>query len=365
MSRRQLAMVIDLNKCLGCQSCTVACKTMWTNRDGREYMYWNNVETYPGQGYPKNWQKLGGGFDQYGEILEGVTPEIDEDYGMPWDFNFEEIALAKELLSKAKPTYGPNWDEDEGGGEFPKDNYFFYIPRMCNHCDDPACLSSCPRDAIFKRDEDGVVLVDLERCEGHRYCVAGCPYKKVFFNPKVSKSEKCNMCFPLVERGLPPACVSACAGRARFVGFLDDKQSAVYKLVHQFGVALPLLPQTGVKPNVYYIPPFQSPPLFDSEGKIVEGSSRVPQDELEKLFGVEVFQAVRILQDEKKKHQQTQQSELMKILIATKHQEMFRLDANYYQLLARQKGKNPLTPLEKRYKAGKFTNVAFNDEGSS
>jgi complex iron-sulfur molybdoenzyme family reductase subunit beta len=76
MSKRQLAMVMDLNKCIGCQTCTVACKTQWTNRNGREYMYWNNVETYPGTGYPKNWMELGGGFNEAGELQEGVIPEL-------------------------------------------------------------------------------------------------------------------------------------------------------------------------------------------------------------------------------------------------------------------------------------------------
>ena len=74
MSKRQLAMVMYLNKCIGCQTCTVACKTQWTNRNGREYMYWNNVETYPGTGYPKNWMELGGGFDAAGDLQPGGQP---------------------------------------------------------------------------------------------------------------------------------------------------------------------------------------------------------------------------------------------------------------------------------------------------
>ena len=68
MSTRQLAMVMDLNKCIGCQTCTVACKTQWTNRNGREGMYWNNVETKPGMGFPKKWEELGGGFDEGGNL---------------------------------------------------------------------------------------------------------------------------------------------------------------------------------------------------------------------------------------------------------------------------------------------------------
>ena len=93
MSDRQLAMVMDLNKCIGCQTCTVACKTQWTNRNGREYMYWNNVETRPGGGYPKGWESMGGGFDAAGALREGTVPPRAEGYGTPWDFNLDEGTL--------------------------------------------------------------------------------------------------------------------------------------------------------------------------------------------------------------------------------------------------------------------------------
>jgi respiratory nitrate reductase beta subunit len=91
MSKRQLAMVMDLNKCIGCQTCTVACKTQWTNRNGREYMYWNNVETHPGTGYPRNWMEAGGGFDEEGNLRDGIIPDMVLDYGVPWDYNHDEL----------------------------------------------------------------------------------------------------------------------------------------------------------------------------------------------------------------------------------------------------------------------------------
>ncbi|WP_201332977.1 4Fe-4S dicluster domain-containing protein [Nitratiruptor sp. YY09-18] len=363
MSKRQLAMVMDLNKCIGCQTCTVACKTQWTNRNGREYMYWNNVETYPGAGYPKNWMELGGGFDAAGDLQPGIIPNIEADYGVPWDYNYDSLA-EQNLLSDnpepafrpdQSPTWGPNWDEDEGAGEFPRDNYFFYLPRICNHCSNPGCLSACPRDAIFKREEDGVVLVDLDRCQGYRYCIAGCPYKKIYFNPKISKSEKCILCFPRIEQGLPPACAQSCVGRIRFVGFLDDEESQVYKLVHKYKVALPLRPDYGTQPNVYYVPPVDSPPKFDAEGKIIEGSERVPMEELEKLFGPAVHEAIKTIKAEREKRKKTGKSELMDILIAYQHQDMFRLDHNYYVEVAKQKGMKPLPLVDERYVAGKHT----------
>lgn len=355
MSKRQLAMVMDLNKCIGCQTCTVACKTQWTNRNGREYMYWNNVETYPGTGYPKNWMELGGGFDAAGDLQPGIIPNLEADYGVPWDYNYEGLAKGESFEPNVEPTWGPNWDEDEGAGTFPQDNYFFYIPRICNHCTNPGCLSACPRDAIFKREEDGVVLVDLDRCQGYRYCIAGCPYKKIYFNPKLSKSEKCILCFPRIEQGLPPACAQQCVGRIRFVGFLDDEEGQVHKLVNKYKVALPLRSDYGTQPNIFYIPPTESPVKFDANGKPIEGSNRLPMEELEKLFGADIHSSVKTLKDEMAKRKETGKSDLMDILIAFKHSDMFRLDNNYYQAVAKEKGQTPLAPVDTRYLAGKYT----------
>ncbi|MEF3191918.1 MAG: respiratory nitrate reductase subunit beta [Campylobacterales bacterium] len=355
MSARQIAMVMDLNKCIGCQTCTVACKTQWTNRNGREYMYWNNVETYPGEGYPRNWQNLGGGFDAAGDLQPGVIPDLEADYGLPWEYNHAQTHEGQQLKPHTYPTWGPNWDEDQGTGHFPSDNWFFYIPRLCNHCTNPGCLAACPRDAIFKRDEDGIVLVDLDRCQGYRYCIAGCPYKKIYFNPKIGKSEKCIFCFPRIESGYPTACAQQCVGRIRFIGFLDDEESQVYKLVHKYKVALPLRPDKGTMPNVFYVPPIFSPEKYDANGKPIEGSGRIPEEELVKLFGEEVKGAIATLKAEHKKRQETGKSELLDILISFQHQEMFRLDTNYYQEVAHKKGVKAPRILDTRYAKGKYT----------
>ncbi len=324
MSKRQLAMVMDLNKCIGCQTCTVACKTQWTNRNGREYMYWNNVETKPGQGYPMGWEEMGGGFDEGGALREGTVPSRRTQYGVPWDYNLGELMQGKELEPSSDPRSGPNWDEDVGAGEFPN-SYFFYLPRICNHCSNPGCLAACPRGAIFKRDQDGIVLVDLDRCEGYKLCIAGCPYKKIYFNPKLSKSEKCIFCFPRIERGLPPACAQQCVGRIRFVGYLDDVEGQVHKLVKQWKVALPLHPEAGTQPNVYYVPPMSGPPKFDAHGKPIKGSERIPREYLRSLFGPDVDLALGVLQGELDKKKAGQRSELLELLIAYKHEDMFRI----------------------------------------
>ena len=324
MPTRQLAMVMDLNKCIGCQTCTVSCKTQWTNRDGREYMYWNNVETRPGTGYPRDWEGMGGGFDASGTLRDGVVPSRGADYGTPWDFNLDEAALGKVIGPLGQPTAGPNWDEDRGEGDFPN-SWFFYLPRICNHCANPGCLAACPRGAIFKRDQDGVVLVDQERCEGLRYCIAGCPYKKIYFNPRTSRSEKCILCFPRVESGLAPACAQQCVGRLRFVGYLDDEAGQVHKLVRKWEVALPLHPEYGTQPNVFYVPPLPGPPKFDAVGRPIAGSERIPMTYLEGLFGPGVRKVVATLEKEMARKREGKPSELMDVLIAFQQQEMFRL----------------------------------------
>jgi dimethylsulfide dehydrogenase subunit beta len=345
MSTRQLAMVMDLNKCIGCQTCTVSCKTQWTNRNGREYMYWNNVETRPGTGYPRNWEGMGGGFDESGTLREGTVPSRSADYGTPWDFNLDEAALGQVIRPQGEPRNGPNWDEDRGEGDFPN-SWLFYLPRICNHCSNPGCLAACPRGAIFKRDQDGVVLVDQERCEGLRYCIAGCPYKKVYFNPGTFRSEKCILCFPRVEKGLPPACAQQCVGRLRFVGYLDDVEGQVHKLVHQWGVALPLHPEYGTQANVFYVPPLPGPPRYDAQGRPIPGSERIPMSYLEGLFGPSVRTAVKKLESEMARRREGKPSELLDALIAFRQEEMFRLGAPTDRALV-QLGRRGIRSVEK------------------
>ena len=96
----------------------------------------------------------------------------------------------------------------------------FYLPRICEHCLNPSCAASCPSGAIYKRSEDGIVLVDQDRCRGWRMCVSGCPYKKVYFNHRTGKAEKCTFCFPRIEVGLPTVCSETCVGRLRYIGLV-------------------------------------------------------------------------------------------------------------------------------------------------
>jgi nitrate reductase beta subunit len=159
-------------------------------------------------------------------------PEID-DYYEPFDFDYDHLQKAPEM--KAFPTarprskitgermekieWGPNWEEILGGefdkrskdynfegvqkeiyGQF-ENTFMMYLPRLCEHCLNPTCVASCPSGAIYKREEDGIVLIDQDKCRGWRMCVSGCPYKKIYYNWSSGKSEKCTFCYPRIEAG--------------------------------------------------------------------------------------------------------------------------------------------------------------------
>jgi DMSO reductase family type II enzyme iron-sulfur subunit len=322
---RQIAMVIDLNKCIGCQACTAACKSLWTDEEGQEYMLWNNVETKPGRGYPKEWEAKGAksgwkdGQLQYGDLHD------QNDFGSVPQLNHEEVYFkgTEERLQQKEPmTYGANWDEDTSSGDYPN-NYHFYLPRLCNHCTKPACLEACPVRAIYKREQDGIVLVDQDKCQGFRLCNRACPYDKVYYNYVKRKSQKCIFCFPRIEQGVAPACARQCPGRLRFVGFLEDQDGPIAKLVYQWKVALPLHPEFGTEPNVFYVPPIL-PASFDAEGRFSD-EPRVPTEYLRYLFGPEVDQALITLDAEMDRTKSGKRSELMDLLIAKDWKSLFNI----------------------------------------
>ena len=210
-----------------------------------------------------------------------------------------ELAIDDPILKKIKDEVG-----DRVKLEF-EQAFMFYLPRICEHCLNPACVAACPSGAMYKRSEDGIVLVDQDACRGWRMCVTGCPYKKVYFNHRTGKAEKCTLCYPRIEVGLPTVCAETCVGRLRYLGlFLYDadmvtaaaatedpqalyqaqldlildphdpevqaaalrdgiaadwleaaEKSPVYRLAKEFKVALPLHPEYRTLPMVWYIPP--------------------------------------------------------------------------------------------------------------
>jgi nitrate reductase beta subunit len=270
--KRQFAAVFNINRCIGCQTCTMACKSTWTFAKGQEDMWWNNVETKPFGGYPQHWdvkilQQLGPqpGWDArptndkapygtyQGKTIFEAAPTGQAALGyLPEDKEWRFPNIYEDTTNA--PVTGPQGDWTSA--DLPEHRvWFFYLARICNHCTYPACLAACPRKAIYKRPEDGIVLVDQQRCRGYRKCVEACPYKKTLFRRNTRVAEKCIACYPRLEEGMIPRCVAACVGKIRLMGWVDDEKSPVHYLVHKAKVALPLYPQFGLEPNVYYIPP--------------------------------------------------------------------------------------------------------------
>ena len=393
--RSQVSMVFHLDKCIGCHTCSIACKNIWTDRKGAEYMWWNNVETKPGTGFPTAWEdqeKYRGGWECVdGKLRLKSTsksktvvnifhhpnmPTMD-DYYEPWTYDYQHLfnapegpdqpvavpisAVTGELINVKA---GPNWDDDLGGSpvyaehdsnlagltEQQKEQLFaverlvfFYFPRICNHCLNPSCVASCPSGALYKRGEDGIVLLDQNRCRAWRNCISACPYKKTFFNWSTGKSEKCILCYPRLETGQAPACFHSCVGRIRYLGvvlydasrieevatrspeelveaqrslILDPndpeviaaarangihdsviesaQKSPVYQFVKVWKIALPPHIEFRTLPMLFYVPPM-APVMSSREDGAVKNVSddlfhdiddaRVPMKFLANLFG--------------------------------------------------------------------------------
>ncbi|MCY0863851.1 MAG: nitrate reductase subunit beta [Sulfobacillus sp.] len=281
--------------------------------------------------------RSGGAWEKLAHIFYNPDlPQID-DYYEPWTYDYQTlvdsprrrhqpVARPHSLLTGEvmdKPVWGPNWDDDLAGGPeiAPRDpnvkqlaehvafeyeqTFMMYLPRICNHCLNPACVAACPSGAMYKRDEDGIVLVDQDACRGWRFCVSACPYKKVYFNWNTHKAEKCTFCYPRIEAGLPTVCSETCVGRIRYLGpvlydadrvlemasvedprqlaaaqraiFLNPFDPAIiqearrqgipdawiegaqrspsYKMIVEWEIALPLHPEYRTLPMVWYVPP--------------------------------------------------------------------------------------------------------------
>ena len=125
------------------------------------------------------------------------------------------------------------------------------LPRLCNHCEQPACVSACPTGATFKRS-DGLVVVDSQVCVGCGYCVQNCPYDGRFMNEQTRTADKCTFCVQRLQSGLLPACVESCVGKARVFGNLNDPHSAVARLVRDNPVQV-LKSTMGTGPQVFYL----------------------------------------------------------------------------------------------------------------
>ena len=295
--QRQFVAIFNINRCIGCQTCTGACKATWTFSKGQEYMWWNNVETKPYGGYPQHWdikilKLLDEAHQAAGRKAEWDAGQVSQcaPYGIYNGLTISEAAppeaQALGYLPEDIEWRAPNFYEDtatpyrgdelgispEGASLPVHQTWFFYLQRICNHCTYPACAAACPRKAIYKRPEDGIVLIDQARCRGYRKCVEQCPYKKSMYRGTTRTSEKCVACYPRVEGSDPLSdgvpmetrCMAVCPGKIRLNGlveiapdgsWVEAPQHPLYYLIQVEKVALPLYPQFGTEPNVYYSPP--------------------------------------------------------------------------------------------------------------
>lgn len=141
--------------------------------------------------------------------------------------------------------------KDTPRGNFP-DLTMNFLPQLCNHCENPPCVDSCPDEAIGKR-ADGIVLLDEDACTGCSICLEACPYGSIQMNEETGKAEKCNLCHHRIDKGELPFCVHCCEGQAMFFGDLGDAGSEVSKLAGK-DESFVLMEEKGTKPGVVYLP---------------------------------------------------------------------------------------------------------------
>jgi Fe-S-cluster-containing dehydrogenase component len=224
--KRQFAAVFDTNKCIACQTCTMACKTTWTSGGGRSTC--SGTTSRPSPTASTRWLRR--------QAARHARRPVLGRRRVRGQTIFESAPAGERVLGwrPEEQDYAyPNVGEDDCAGQVEKGaafvephmNWFFYLARICNHCTYPACLASCPRGSIYKRPEDGIVLVDQGRCRGYQECVKGCPYKKVFFNPMTGTSEKCIACFPKIEQGSSRSASSTASARSAWRGSSREARS--------------------------------------------------------------------------------------------------------------------------------------------
>ena len=199
----QLALVIDLNVCVGCQACVTSCKQ------------WN---TSGAAGHLSD-------LEPYGEAPMGVFFNRVQTYEV---------------------------------GQFPQ-TQTVHFPKSCLHCEEPPCVPVCPTGASYKRKEDGIVLVDSDKCIGCKYCSWACPYGAREYDEDRGVMTKCTLCvdriydeqIPVAQRR--PACVNACPTNARLFGDVHDPESEVSRAIRERG-GYALMPELGTRPANHYLP---------------------------------------------------------------------------------------------------------------
>ncbi|MBM4761225.1 DMSO/selenate family reductase complex B subunit [Bacillus sp. B15-48] len=156
----QLGFYIDQSRCIGCKTCVIACKDKNDNEIGVNF---RRVYPYESGSFTQN-----------------------------------------------------------ANGTFVQNVQSYFLSISCNHCDNPTCVQGCPTGAMFKRNEDGVVVIDQDKCAGCRYCEWNCPYGAPQYNKELGKMTKCNLCVDLLDKGERPACEGSCPVRAIEVGPIEE-----------------------------------------------------------------------------------------------------------------------------------------------
>lgn len=206
---------IDATKCIGCLRCVEACKNEnGVAKNAHHFRTW--VERYV-------W-------------LEGETePRVDSQNdpgniaasGSEGEYRFDDRYKDAKVVKS------------------------YFVPKMCNHCQEPSCVQVCPTGATFKT-KDGAVLVDKKYCIGCQYCVQACPYAARYLNEEEQRADKCTWCYHRITKGLNPACVEICPTGSRMFGDRNDKNSVVSKFIRENRVQV-LKPEMGNKPTTVYI----------------------------------------------------------------------------------------------------------------
>ena len=194
---------IDIDKCLGCGRCVNACK-IENNVPDQPFFFRTWVERYA---------------ERKNNKLEVDSPNGDKD-------GFSDLKDKTDLVKS------------------------FFVPKMCNHCENPPCVQVCPVGATYK-SRDGVVLVDPSYCIGCRYCIQACPYGARYLHPEKRVADKCTLCYHRITKGLSPACVQACPSKARIFGDMKADNSPINKFIRRNKVMV-LKPALGTRPKIYY-----------------------------------------------------------------------------------------------------------------
>ena len=201
---RLYGFLVDTTKCIGCGGCVVACKTENGVPDG-QFRTWVERYTYFKDG------------------------EVRVDTNRNGNFSFGELPQV-DLAAVDKS---------------------FFVPKLCNHCENTPCVQVCPVGASYVNDF-GVVLVDDERCIGCSYCVQACPFGTRFINTETHVADKCTWCYHRVDKGFMPACVEVCPTGTRVFGDITDPESEISKLLAANRIDV-LKSYLGTRPHTRYI----------------------------------------------------------------------------------------------------------------